>query len=93
MFLFLSGRQRIVTQSVERSGKLFSSLYPKEIRERLYQDQELATKVHQDHETFQRTGVGVSDKEAIAKMHPATTIIFADLVGTYIQMHIDASET
>jgi hypothetical protein len=82
-------------QSAERSGKLVSSLYPKEIREKLYQEQELAKKVHQDHETFHSTGVGVSDKEAIAKMHPETTIIFADLVGTYIQMHRteDASET
>ena len=74
-------RQKIVMKSAEQSGKLVSSLYPKEVREKLYEEQERALKDSNVKKTFNSKAIEAGSKAAIAQLYPNATIIFADLVG------------
>ena len=72
-------------KSAEQSGKLVSQLYPKDVREKLYQEQEMENKMRDSDDGFQvdhgRVSTALGPKTAIASLYPDTTIIFADLVG------------
>ena len=84
-------RQKLVLQSALQSGQLVSSLYPEEIRKRLYAEQRT------EEESQSRDGVSpwfktssdkteeepsnIEKKAAIATLYPEATVLFIDIVG------------
>ena len=73
-------RQKIVMKSAEQSGKLVSTLYPKEVREQLYQEQEDANHSN-SKQAFVHTDGTIQPKAAIATCYENCTVFFGDLVG------------
>lgn len=80
-------RQKLVLKSAMQSGKLVSSLFPEEVRKRLYEEQK-------QEETQQKRSIwekyvmnpvveepNGTDRTAIATLYPETTIFFADICG------------
>ena len=81
-------RQKLVMKSAVQSGKLVSSLFPEEVRDRLYEEQErnaAAKKCNgwqlkqQQHQNPSETAM--EPKKAIARLYPETTLFFGDLCG------------
>ncbi|CAB9507210.1 Receptor-type guanylate cyclase gcy [Seminavis robusta] len=81
-------RQKAVLTSAMQSGKLVSSLFPKEVREQLYKEQQAQTNQQEKKDNWKNTntqesegGFGDNKKAMIASLYPETTIFFADLAG------------
>jgi hypothetical protein len=90
-------RQKLVLTSAKRSDAVVSSLFPREVKERLYIEQE-----QQEHAPVSavnefmgtvnpnnkaaalpgpRSSDGLIEASPIAALYPETTILFADMVG------------
>lgn len=90
-------RQRVVLESAKQSGQLVNALFPEEVRDQLYQEQQekannaSAARLWENNEadlwgnqTLAQdapTETAPEHKKAIASLYPETTIFFADLVG------------
>lgn len=83
---YVERRQKLVLQSAMQSGKLVSSLFPEDVRKRLYEEQK------RELEKNSRGGAWIlgghpeeapteSDTSAIATLYPETTVCFADICG------------
>ena len=93
VFLFydcmVERRQRIVFKSAQQSGMLVSSLFPDQVRDQLYAEQQDQSEGRKSTEWERKSDKGgdanvpaaFQSKKAIAKFYPETTIYFADLVG------------
>lgn len=74
-------RQEKVLRSAMQSGKLVSNLFPEDVRQRLYEEQEKNNKTNEDKANFHRMDSSLGGDEAIAQSHPNCTILFADIAG------------
>ncbi|CAB9531601.1 Receptor-type guanylate cyclase gcy (Partial), partial [Seminavis robusta] len=82
-------RQRKVMKSALQSGKLVSSLFPEEVRNRLFEEEEAKKNADQrgwkkqpsDDDLADLPSVAAKQSHAIASLYPETTIFFADLAG------------
>ncbi|CAB9500010.1 Receptor-type guanylate cyclase gcy [Seminavis robusta] len=81
-------RQKIVYQSAKQSGKLVQSLFPEQVRDRLYEEQEANEKkasgnewLDKRNQTNMDASVGDTKPNAIANMYPDCTVMFADIAG------------
>lgn len=73
-------RQRLVLKSAQQSGALVKSLFPEDVRDRLYEEQD--AKKRERLNPFEKESQDVNnDTSAIAKLHPECTLLFADLKG------------
>lgn len=88
--LFVARRQRIVMKRAVESGALVSSLYPKQVRDRLFEENstkkgdgekpwKIDNTLNGDIENV--TGVHAGLSKAIAEYYENSTILFADLAG------------
>ncbi|CAB9520571.1 natriuretic peptide receptor 2 [Seminavis robusta] len=90
---FVERRQKAVLKSALQSGKLVSTLFPEEVRNQLYKEEEAKAKAKQKEKgwlaaTTPDPGAvlggaseGITAKQAIANLYPETTIFFCDLAG------------
>ncbi|CAB9519207.1 Receptor-type guanylate cyclase gcy [Seminavis robusta] len=74
-------RQKKVMKAALRSGKLVSSLFPEEVRNRLYEEEEAKKKAVEPGWKSMKASERQSQSHAIATLYPETTIFFADLAG------------
>lgn len=73
-------RQKAVMKAALQSGKLVSSLFPEDVRKRLYEEEEAK---RQKQRGWKQTPEQQPQQQphAIATLYPETTIFFADLAG------------
>ena len=87
VFLFydymVERRQRVVMKSAQQTGKIVHSLFPEEVRSRMYQEQEeKAKEKHPGWENNNKHGLDdAKGSEAMANLYPDATVFFADIVG------------
>ena len=79
-------RQKIVMQRAEASSAIVSSLFPKNVRQSLYDENDEKKKQEAGKNNFLnsselRAGITPSSSKPIADEFDETTIFFADLVG------------
>ena len=84
-------RQAKVLKSARQSGSLVKNLFPEEVRDRLYQEQEAKSQEEQQKATWSklpRLGnhengetAGADTSSAIATLYPECSVVFADLKG------------
>lgn len=83
--LMVEKRQKIVMESALKSGTLVSSLFPKDVRDRLYEEQQKQqSKIHDKRATWEVQHHSEDSSEnhmAIASLYKDTTIFFADISG------------
>lgn len=83
---FSARRQRLVTRRAVASGAIVSSLYPQQVRDRIYEETEAETDQPMGILQFSARREGVMDStnrraRPNAQLYPHTSIFFADLVG------------
>lgn len=102
--MLVTRRQKIVMNRAIESGAIVSSLFPEEVRKKLYEENkqkfqnEERRKNMESNKTWNQPGeqrnegVGsdsiIADANQIAKSYPETTIFFADLSGTFASCFI-----
>ena len=80
-------RQKLVMNRAEKSGAIISSLFPKNVRERLLQETEVEKKrkfMAPTHRLKSYLGGDMKaqkDSRTIADLFPHCTVLFADIVG------------
>jgi len=76
-------RQQKVLKQAQQSAALVRSLFPEEVRDQIYREQEQAR--HAEERTSEWKSptktFGVDKSKAIATLHPECTILFADISG------------
>ena len=90
---WVARRQTIVMNRALASGAIVSSLFPEEVRQKLYEENKQKIETVDRRNKFEakqdlrgsnnvRTS-NIADSNQIAQCYPATTIFFADLAGTF----------
>jgi hypothetical protein len=77
-------RQQVVLRSALQSGAIVTSLFPEQVRDRLYEEQERQKNVDPSHDVTkhnQEEPTTNSPSEAIASLYPNCSVCFMDLAG------------